>query len=158
MTHELDEYQILLAHPTQATPCSFSSDSDSDSNQSIDKNYIAPTSSTPRQSRSKSKTPQTIREHKFQKLQHIQNYNPPAHEDREINYGNLPQIDIWVAKAQGLSQAQVERIAGFNKPQKEEGEGGEVNVLCDGGIGAYVQTTRDIEEVARVAGTLLPDE
>jgi hypothetical protein len=78
-----------------------------------------------------------------------------------MNYGNLPLIDIWVAKSQGLSQAQVKRLAGFNKIAENvagRGRYGNVNVLCDGGGGGYVQTAKDREELARVADMPLPEE
>ncbi|OAL04924.1 hypothetical protein IQ06DRAFT_102450 [Phaeosphaeriaceae sp. SRC1lsM3a] len=101
-------------------------------------------------------------------------------ESEEINYGNLPLIDVWVAKAKGWAQEEVEALPGFksegrrwkegekneedekSKEVKKEDEGEDEDevpisfVLCDGGATQYVHI--DPSEFTECNFMPLPDE
>ncbi|KAH7406913.1 hypothetical protein DE146DRAFT_786697 [Phaeosphaeria sp. MPI-PUGE-AT-0046c] len=97
-----------------------------------------------------------------------------AAEPEELNYGDLPLIDIWVAKAKGWTQADVEALPGFSKlkdtsgngkgsdEKKEEDDDDDDDkvpisyALCDGGAQRSVHICP--EELDRMSAMPLPDD
>jgi hypothetical protein len=59
-------------------------------------------------------------------------------QSKELHFGNLPLIDIWVAQAKGYTQEEIEEMEGYKKEDEgsvSEGDGEWppiVQMLCDG--------------------------
>jgi hypothetical protein len=69
----------------------------------------------------------------------------------DIYYGNLPLIDVWLAKGKGYTQEQVSQMEGFNSTRNGQDDGDceapIVQVGCDGGgnviFGSYLDDIDD---------------
>jgi hypothetical protein len=59
-------------------------------------------------------------------------------KEESIYYGNLPLIDIWIAKSKGWDQERVSRMEGFGGGKEEDEELGKEGEGDDGGKGSEV--------------------
>jgi hypothetical protein len=85
-----------------------------------------------------------------------------SHKDEledDIDYGNLPLIDIWLARGRGYTQEEVSKMEGFHSTEKKQrGEGVPmIQANCDGrGSDVYDTYLNEFSETCPLMP--LPDE